>query len=916
MIKRNNYSYRKKNSLWHWLKNNLAFIISFLIPIIIMIIVYYLRKIYPFGDNMYLRSDMYHQYAPFHQELQRKLTEHGSLFYSWNIGMGTNFISLMSYYLASPLNFLMALLPTEHIPEIMSSFIIFKIGLCGLTCSYYLGKHFRTRNITIVGFGCFYALSSYLAAYSWNLMWLDCLVLLPMIALGIERLVKQHKGMMYCVCLSLAVLSNYYIAIMLCFFSCFYFLIQLIAHFRAFQWKNILITCGLFGFFSFLAGCFGAVYLFPEYYTLMLSASGELEFPTMLSQYFSVLHMLARGLMTVEPAVLNSPHDPNLYCTVLVFLLIPLYLLCKKINTREKIGKFLLLMLLLLSFNLNIPNFIWHGLHFPNSLPCRESFIFIFLAITMSYEALYHIHTFSRKQLFSVFAGVMAFLMIIEEFMLTDEYEFTIIYVSGAFILLYTLLLEVLRHKKYHHIILFGIFMLLCVCEAAINTEETAIGTTSRSSYLSDNKSITRLLDNIPDTNDFYRTEKLERRTKNDAAWSNYHGVSLFSSNTNAGINEFLSYMGHETSYNSYSYYGNTPFSASLLGVKYLLSNESVPTTDTMEFADSTGDYFLYKNLYTLPLAFRIPSTVEENAFVEGNNPFAVQNSLLEEMTGLMDLFTPMEVEDGKTVTVYTDETSDAYVFITTSLESVNVNIYSKDGNLVSTNSFTDLDHKQTIHIGTIPKNGYFEVTPTGEGSDSILSLQLYAYAFHSNVFRKGVAILNEQAMHISQYTDTSVKGNISVKEEGTLYTSIPYETGWRVYVDGEEMDTYAFENAFVAFDITAGDHIIEMHFTPAGFKSGLFITVLSACIIVFVGFIFPVFLKKKLILRNEEETIENDTENEPDNPEKYIDNSEEKTMNYHLEEYEDFHEVFHEDNPVEIITDSQMEQAERDPNH
>ena len=166
--------------------------------------------------------------------------------------------------------------------------------------------------------------------------------------------------------------------------------------------------------------------------------------------------------------------------------------------------------------------------------------------------------------------------------------------------------------------------------------------------------------------------------------------------------------------------------------------------------------------------------------------------------------------------------------------------------------------------------------------------------------------------MHISQYTDTSVKGNISVKEEGTLYTSIPYETGWRVYVDGEEMDTYAFENAFVAFDITAGDHVIEMHFTPAGFKSGLFITVLSACIIVFVGFIFPVFLKKKLILRNEEETIENDTENEPDNPEKYIDNSEEKTMNYHLEEYEDFHE----DNPVEIITDSQMEQAEGDPNH
>ena len=73
---------------------------AFCIPVVIMIIIFWQRGIFPFGEESFLRTDMYHQYAPFFSEFQDKLSRGGSLLYSWNIGMGVNFSALYAYYLA------------------------------------------------------------------------------------------------------------------------------------------------------------------------------------------------------------------------------------------------------------------------------------------------------------------------------------------------------------------------------------------------------------------------------------------------------------------------------------------------------------------------------------------------------------------------------------------------------------------------------------------------------------------------------------------------------------------------------------------------------------------------------------------------------------------------------------------------
>ena len=205
-----------------------ALIAAFVIPMVIMLLIFVQRGIFPFGEETFLRTDMYHQYAPFFSEFQYKLTHGGSLLYSWDVGMGVNFSALYAYYLASPFNWLLILCPKGLVIEFMTCQIVFKIGLSGLTMAYYLRKHCRTRDFGVAFFGIFYALSGYMAAYSWNIMWLDCIILFPLIVLGLEHLVKDGKGMLYCITLGLSILSNYYISIMTCIFMVLYFIALLV----------------------------------------------------------------------------------------------------------------------------------------------------------------------------------------------------------------------------------------------------------------------------------------------------------------------------------------------------------------------------------------------------------------------------------------------------------------------------------------------------------------------------------------------------------------------------------------------------------------------------------------------------------------------------------------------------------------
>lgn len=829
----------RQAALYDLTHSRAVYVMSFLIPLVIMIAIFIIRDIFPFGENCYLRSDMYHQYCPFFSELWNKLRNGESLYYSWNIGMGSNFIAIFGYYLSSPVNWLIALFPQKYMIEMMNVIILLKIAASSFTCTFYLCRHNKKRHISAAVFGLFYALSAFTAAYSWNLMWLDCIVLLPLIVLGLENLVAKGKGLLYTITLGLAILSNYYIAIMICITMIIYFVVLEISRpvpdDKTEYAKAILRFAG----YSLMAGGLAATLLLPEICALGYTASGSLNFPDTMNRYFSFITVIKRHLMNTEVSI-GLDHLPNIYCGVFVLLFFPLYVLCKKIPAREKIVKIIALVIFLTAFNLNIPNFIWHGFHYPNSLPCRQSFIYIFLLLGMCYDALSHIDRYSNSRFTAAFWSVMLFFVYLGNALTGDE-DFRPLYTSALFIAIYALILFVMRRKKINRdLLMIGVFA-MAIVEVTINMDNTGYSTTSRTAYMSDYESVQSLLkDNTDDS--FYRTSKYRGyRSKNDDAWHHFKGASVFSSTAYSAMTQLYGQLGLEHSTNAYAINGATPLIYSIFDIKYLLSNKAINVDNNIyTLLDQDGSEYLYENNYSLPLGFMIPSDFNSKWDpASDSNPFVIQNSFAECAAGVSDLFTRLTFEDnGSSAVINVDKDTYLYGYIMN--KTISTITVTTNG---VTESFTGVNHGRMVDIGFVKAGSTVNITCNDNGQ----SLQMYAYSMDASKLKELYAALNDEGLEISSYDSTHISGTINCKSDGLMYTSIPYDKGYSIYVDGVKTPYSCIgDEAFLAIELSAGTHDIEFKYYPQGLKSGRIISI--ACLLILIAaIVYRIKFKKEI---------------------------------------------------------------------
>lgn len=799
---------------------------AFCVPIVIMIIIFIQRGIFPFGEESFLRTDMYHQYAPFFSEFQYKLSRGGSLLYSWDIGMGINFSALYAYYLASPFNWLLLLCPKGLVIEFMTYGIVLKIGLAGLAFAWYLKKHccWGRENFGVGFFGIFYALSGYMAAYSWNIMWLDCIILFPIIMLGLERLVEEKKGLMYCLALGASILSNYYISIMTCIFMVIYFGALLILNTgKGKSAKDYGIHIRQFAWNSLLAGGLAAAVLIPEIYALQTTASADSDFPKTISSYFSIFDMFARHIGNVETEI-GLEHWPNIYCGVAVLMLFLLYLGCRNIQVKEKAVYCGLLLLFFASFSVNGLNFIWHGFHFPNSLPCRQSFIYIFLMLVICYRAYRNLDQIPWKHIVIAFWGAVIFVVLAEKLVEQEHFQFYTYYVAILFLSLYGGLFYLYKKGRAGYGTVMMLALAVVSIEAAVNTTVTSITTTSRTSYTKDNEDVRKLTEALIPSDTFYRIEKVTRKTKNDGAWMNFPSVSLFSSTANADLTDFFKQIGCEGNTNAYSITGSTPLADSLFSVKYGLYSSEQENNILLRLIDTSGDTWLYQNLAALPVGFVVSEDLETDWQRDLGNPAEVQNNLCDvigaervltdaggENTGTMFRMTPMQE-------------GDYYVYIANKqVKEVKVKIGE------TSQIFKNVNRGFLLELGRCGTDS--EIVITNEDGDESLSAR--AYRFSEQGLWSVFDILNRYPLQVTKWVDTRLEGEVDAEQAGVLFTSVPYDKGWTVTVDGEKQETKKIFDTFLSVNIPAGKHVVAMSYQPSGLRLGLGISGVSALCLI-----------------------------------------------------------------------------------
>ncbi len=848
----------KKNSLIH---PQDAYLAAFFVPVLIMVIIYIQRQIFPFGEESFLRTDMYHQYAPFFAEFRHKLTQGGSLLYSWNVGMGVNFAALYAYYLASPFNWFLLLCPRGLIIEFMTYLIVLKTGLCGLSMTYYLQKHYKKPDFGAAFFGIFYALSGYMAAYSWNIMWLDCIILFPLIMLGLERLVYERRWGLYCLSLGLSILSNYYISIMICIFMVIYFGVLFCLGEKQ-SLKGRFVQIGQFALASLAAGGVAGVILVPEVLALQSTASGSSTFPKTFSSYFSIIDMIARHIGNVDVEI-GLDHWPNIYCGIAVLMFFLLYLSCRKISLKEKVVFCGLMLFFYLSFSVNVLNFLWHGFHYPNSLPCRQSFIYILLLLTLCYHAYLHLEDIPKKHVVLAFWGAAGFVILAEKLVTEKDFHFIVFYVAILFLAMYAGLILLFQRGKNRNVLLLLTLGLVSM-ESAINMTATSITTTSRTSYIRDNKDVEYLVEEVIPKDSFYRVEKMTRKTKNDGAWMNFPSVSLFSSVANADLTKFFRQLGCESSTNAYSITGSTPLVNSLFSVRYGLYSELVEEYPLLTYLGESGKTYLYENACTLPLGFWLPPELEENFLPESGTPAEVQNSFTQ-LCGCGAVLTDAWGEtNGQTFRFVPESDGDYYVYvINKDVKKVTV---STDG---ESKSFDHVDRGYFLELGWCRAG--VEVTITSEDNKV---MDARAYRFEEGVLQDVYHRLGEYGLVVTSWQDTLIKGYADTPAPGTFFTSIPYDQGWKIMLDGREVKGKKVFDTFLGFELPGGSHEITLTYRPPGLIQGFWISLVSIFLIGLAGVLClrkPKEQKTQLSGRQESEGQKQDRE-EPFDGEVFLD--------------------------------------------
>ncbi len=769
----------------------LLYILSFLLPVAIMLAVSAKQGFYPFGDKSMLIMDMRDQYVEFFASLRYLARGDASVLYSWSCSMGGSYLGLFAYYVASPLSFLTVFFPLEQLPLAIWLLTLLKIGLCGLTFQWYArylwrreekafqeGKPWLAQTVLLL-IAVSYALISYNMVYSLSLMWLDGVILLPVICLGVEKLLDGKKGIHYMLAIALLFISNYYIGYMAGIFTALYFLFRILCHWEKGCFKQMLLRTGHFALCTGFAFGLSAPLILPLVKEFLSGKMNGQNYLPDTRTNFALADLWKKFGNGVYDSITNSGL-PAIYCGLLPLLLAVLFLILPRIPWKEKLGAVLLALLLLYSFYNTKLDIAWHAFRYPNWFPYRYAFLFSFMILYMACRSLTAMSwKWWRKGCLAAVAVILCFVC--------------------------------LDLKKNGDGLIAGL--------------DQEFGYRSMEEYQAFLDKAYPMVKSIQEKDGgFYRMNQSFEFSKNDSMLLGYHGMTHYSSIHNQAVNDFSRKLGIAQAWYWNSGYGSTPLTDSLFSVKYLLEDSPVPSC--YQPLDSGNGASAYQNPLCLPIAYsgRIAAQPE---LAEGD-PFANQNLWIQSLTGIQaPCFTPLEYSRQDT------ERGWSYSFVPT--EGQPVYLYMRADSLgwadvyVNGNWMGNYFSNETncnLYLGTFGQGETVTVECVPTEAKNVTGV--YLYQLNMDHLNQAMDILADGGMEITSHRAAKLEGRINVGEGEGVMTSIPYDAGWKLLVDGREVKTRAYAGVWLAADVSPGEHQICLRYQAPGFRSGILAWVIA----------------------------------------------------------------------------------------
>ena len=877
-------------------------IYAFFIPAFFMMVVFAILQVHPFatGENMILTVDCYHQYAPFLVETRNKILAGESLFFSWNVGMGTNFWAVFANYSASPLNILAIFFPPKYIGDCIAFLAILRCGLTGLFMSYLLKELDKGRkDLFLTAFASAYALCGWSISYFWNIMWHDAVVLLPLIVLGLIKLMRDKKPLLYCLSLAICLISNFYAGYFVCLFLIFYAPVLYVSITERVTLSNFWSAVWRFAVYSLIGGGLSAFLTLSTYITLQKSSATGDTFPKKFEVMNDMFDFISRFLVAPNPNIRDGM--ANVYCGIFIAMLIPLFFLCKKIRLREKIAYGVALAIMYVSLSSRMMTFIWHGFHFPNQIPYRQAFLISFLVVVMGYKTLRNLKSFSKRELMVPCLCMIGFLILYEKIGEGEE-GYLALGLSFLFMIVYTAAVRVIgegrKSRMFQQILLFSVL----VAELATSTMATVSLVAAHESftgwdfYASKYNEIQELVveDEKQSPYGFERSEIYPAYICNQPALYNFKGISIFTSTARESFVTFIKNLGfHNNGINSMRNYGLTEVTGTLFGVHNMYDlNKNSPIPVCFEEVETGNSIRKCVNPDALALGYMTASDVLTYHMNQTSVPFISTSAFVKSMGVTSDVFREVDLElsepSGMTEGGGNSRTGYKCTFSAVKTAQVIIepkNVSSGDHlylyvvankapsiTILDTNTETDETKSSSVtgrkyqifDLGYVDENSEKKVTIKFNESENLSgNLWIQVARLDEDAYREMIDLLSDEQMKVVSYDSTHVEGVVTANQDGALFLTIPYDENWTAVVDGVETPILPIDDAFMALELKTGTHTISLTYYPAKFDLCVKISIVSLLALILLTVIRRI--REAAERRRKFQTIEGVTDVEPE---------------------------------------------------
>ena len=841
-------------------RNYWTYFISFIIPLVIMFGVYLSQGIYWNSDTSPLLGDGFHQYVIFDLNLRNILHGSDSLFYTFTSGLGLNFYALSSYYLGSFISPLVYFFDVSSMPDAVYLSTLLKFGLIGLSTFFSLSKLFKNIPAPLrLALSTSYALMSFTVSQLEIKTWLDVFILIPLILTGLHLLITKKKRILYFTSLSILFIQNYYFGYMTALFLVVWYFCQLSWDFksRKYSFLDFFLT-------SLLAGLTSFIMTLPTLFDLKTHGEKLTAITKIKTDASWYLDLFAKQFIGAFDTT-KYGSIPMIFVGLLPFILTIVFFTLKSIKFHVKLCYATLLIIIIASFYLEALDLFWQGMHAPNMFLHRYAWIFSTLLIYISAEV------FNKVKDIKLWNVLFSITLLLSGYLATiyfkNHYSFLTklnILLTLEFLVVYLLLLLALIKKLISPKIFSILILIFTISEISFNTSSQLNGITkewgfaSRSTYDKDIPSMEAILEYTkqqPDT--FTRTEKLQTQTGNDSMKFNYNGISQFSSVRNRSASTTLDKLGFKSSGTNLNlrYANNTIIADSLFGISYNIS-EAYPDKYGFHPSYQKDNLTLYKNQFALPIAFATQSLYKDVTF--NDHTLDNQTQFLNQIAGLNEeYFYPIDhhTDSGDSVvnlngtdtedatisySIEVPDNSQVYLSMTKlnfsndKKKQVNIIVNGEKKSFTTDNAFTFFNLGYTEHKQT------FDIQVKFPGNAQVSFESPTFYRLDTKKYTGAISKIKENPVEVSSYKNKVIV-KYKVKNETSIFFTIPYDQGWSAYQNGKKLQIQQAQTGFMKIDVPEGEGTITLSFIPKGFVAGA-----SCSLIAIIVFIFYDIQRKK----------------------------------------------------------------------